>query len=231
MVSGTTRRVEKHECQDQLDILDALRKALHGRNSLEADAVIWACGPWMSSVFPGLIELRVTKQDVTFFGADATWRTPPVPGWVDYDEAMYGLGDLDGRGVKCAPNEEGERFDPDRGERRLSAQVEERARDYLAHRFPSLAGAPLIGSRTCQYTLTADTVFVLAPHPTHQGVWLAGGGSGHGFKHGPVVGTYVADLVEGRQDPDPRFGLGPRVGAAGLRAAAQARDRASGRQG
>jgi sarcosine oxidase len=187
---------------------------------LDGDVVVWACGPWLATLFPGLVDLRVTKQDVTFFGAHAGWSSPPVPGWVDYDGAIYGVGDIDGRGFKCSPDAEGPAFDPDRGERVLSPEVEQRARTYLALRFPALADAPLVGSRTCQYTLTVDTNFVVAPHPNHdRRVWLLGGGSGHGFKHGPSLGVYLADLIESGADPDPRFGVGPRQARPGRRPA------------
>jgi glycine/D-amino acid oxidase-like deaminating enzyme len=37
---------------------------------------------------------------------------------------------------------------------------------------------------------------------------LVGGGSGHGFKHGPAVGKYVAELASGKlQKAEPRFAL------------------------
>ncbi|CAN5248085.1 N-methyl-L-tryptophan oxidase [soil metagenome] len=186
---------------------------------LRADRVVWACGPWLPRLFPGLVDLRVTKQDVLFFGAPPAWRTPPVPTWVDYDGAAYGLGDLDGHGVKACPDVEGEEFDPEDGRRELSPVNERRARDYLRLRFPSLADAPLLGARTCQYTLTADTHFVVAPHPHDPSVWLLGGGSGHGFKHGPALGEYVAELLAGEREPDPRFALGHRDRGAGLRTA------------
>jgi len=38
-------------------------------------------------------------------------------------------------------------------------------------------------------------------------VWLVGGGSGHGFKHGSAVGEMVAELVMQEKDPDPLFRL------------------------
>jgi sarcosine oxidase len=189
---------------------------------VDAGQVVWACGPWLGAVLGDVVaplELRVTKQDVTFFGADPSWATPPVPGWVDYDGAAYGLGDLDGRGVKCAPDVVGPDYDPDHGERVLSPDNERRARRYLGHRFPALADAPLLGSRTCQYTLTPDTAFVIAPRPDVEGEWVVGGGSGHAFKHGPVVGAHVADLVTGAAGPNPRFALGPRAAASALRTA------------
>ncbi|MGH8936099.1 MAG: FAD-dependent oxidoreductase [Acidimicrobiia bacterium] len=186
---------------------------------LRADRVVWACGPWIARLFPGLVELRVTQQDVFFFGAGPEWSTPPVPGWVDYDQAAYGLGDLDGRGMKLAPDVEGPDFDPDHDPRVPLPENEQRARRYLERRFPSLAGAPLVGSRTCQYALTGDTRFVVAPHPEHEEVWLLGGGSGHGFKHGPALAEYVQRLLEGEERPDPRLGLGERSPDRSLRTA------------
>jgi sarcosine oxidase len=133
-----------------------------------------------------------------------------VPGWVDYDRAVYGLGDLDGRGVKVAPDTEGPDFDPDRDPRVTSPEREREARQYIAERFPALAEAPLVGARSCPYSLTPDTNFVIAPHPDHERVWLLGGGSGHGFKHGPALAEYVAGLLEGHHPPDERFALGAR---------------------
>jgi glycine/D-amino acid oxidase-like deaminating enzyme len=195
------------------------RSVLIDGKRLDADAVVWACGGWLPALFPDLVRARVTKQDVFFFGGELGWRTPPVPGWVDYDGAFYGSGDLDGRGVKVSPDVEGPEFDPDRGERVASADGEAAARAYLERRFPDLAGAPLVGTRTCQYTITADSNFLLAPHPEHTGVWLAGGDSGHGFKHAPVVGEHLAALVSGAASPDPRFGLGDRAPGRSLRTA------------
>ncbi len=97
--------------------------------------------------------------------------------------------------------------------------MEQLAREYAARRFPSLADAPIIGSRVCQYDLTLDTHFLVARHPEHASWWLLGGGSGHGFKHGPALAEYVADCVEGRREPETFHGLGPRSGHAGLRTA------------
>ncbi|MBA3365357.1 MAG: FAD-dependent oxidoreductase [Actinobacteria bacterium] len=187
--------------------------------ALTADRVVWACGAWLPRLFPDLVRIRVTRQDVYFFGAPASWETPPVPGWVDYDGAVYGLGDLDGRGVKVAPDLEGPELDPDADPRRASEEGEERARRYMRRRFPALAAAPLVGTRSCPYALTEDTNFLVSPHPEHDGVWLLGGGSGHGFKHGPALAEYVSGLLEGEASPDPRFGLAPRTPAHSLRTA------------
>ena len=187
---------------------------------LEADRVAWACGAWLPRLFGDLVRLRVTQQDVFFLGAGAAWATPGVPGWVDYDGAAYGLGDLDGRGVKIAPDVEGPEVDAETLRRVPRPEHEARMRAYVAARFPALADAPLVGTRTCQYELTADTRFLLAPHPGHDGrVWLLGGGSGHGFKHGPALAELVERWLAGAEPPDPRFALGDRRTDAALRTA------------
>src|SRR3954453_19124828 len=193
--------------------------ALDDDRVLEADRVVWACGAWLPRLFEGL-ELRITQQDVFYFGASAAWRTPGVPTWVDYDEAAYGVGDVDGRGVKVCSDREGPTgFDVD-GDRVPVRAHEARARELLALRFPALARAPLVGTRVCHYELTADTRFLVAPHASFDGrVWLLGGGSGHGFKHGPALAERVARWLAGAEDPDPRFGLGPRTADRALRTA------------
>jgi sarcosine oxidase len=190
---------------------DGERVVLEDGRVLEADRVIWACGAWMPALFGDVVDLRITQQDVFYFGADGHWATPGVPGWVDYDGAAYGLGDLDGRGVKVAPDQDGPPFEPHAGERVVRPEHERFARDYLAHRFPALAGAPLVGARTCQYELTADTRFVVAPHPAHgDRVWLLGGGSGHAFKHGPALAEHLEGWLTGASAPEARFALGSR---------------------
>ena len=182
------------------------------------DVVVWACGAWLPGLFPGLVDLRVSRRDVFFFGVDGSWSGSP--GFADYDAAFYGHGEVGGLGMKIAPDGPGEEIDPDTLERRPSPANEALARAYAARRFPTLATAPVIGARVCQYTLTRDTHFVVAPHPDRDGWWLLGGGSGHGFKHGPALGEYVADCVEGTRQPEPFHALGPREGgAAGLRTA------------
>jgi glycine/D-amino acid oxidase-like deaminating enzyme len=197
-------------------------RVVAGGNVLEADHVVWACGAWLPRLFGELLALRVTQQDVLFFGAGAEWATPGVPGWVDYDGAFYGSGDLDGRGVKVSPDVEGPPIDVEAADRFVLPEHVTSARAYLAERFPALAGAPLVGTRVCQYEITADTRFVIAPHPEHPSVWLMGGGSGHGFKHGPALAERMRDWLAGTEAPEPRFALGERAPDAALRTAGEA---------
>jgi sarcosine oxidase len=184
--------------------------------AVEGDVVVWACGAWLAELHE--LPIRVTKQDTLYFGSEG-WESPPVPAWVDYDRAIYGHGALDGLGVKVAPDDEGPSFHPETGERSISPRTEPVARAYLAERFPALRHAPLVDGVVCQYALTTDTNFVIAPHPERDGEWILGGGSGHGFKHGPALAEYAARVVTGAEAPDERFGLGPRRRGPSLRTA------------
>jgi len=197
-------------------------RVIAGDEVLEADHLVWACGAWLPALFGDLLSLRITQQDVLFFGAGAEWTTPGVPGWVDYDGAFYGLGDLDGRGVKLSPDVEGPPLDVDGADRLVLPEHVEAARAYLAHRFPALSAAPLVGTRVCQYEITPDTRFVIAPHPEHASVWLMGGGSGHGFKHGPALAERMSAWLSGSDAPEPRFALGERASDTALRTAGEA---------
>jgi glycine/D-amino acid oxidase-like deaminating enzyme len=190
--------------------------ACEAQDLLEADYVVWACGPWLPKLFPGLAEIRPTLQEVVFFEAPDEWAT--APGWVDYDRSLYGHGALGSYGFKAACDAEGQTADPDAiGD--LAGATEPIIRRYLSDRFPALRDAPVRSRRACPYELTADTHFVAAPHPEHPHVWLLGGGSGHGFKHGPALAEHVAGWLRGDEPPDPRFALGPRSFDRSLRTA------------
>jgi sarcosine oxidase len=189
---------------------------------LEADAVVWACGAWLGRLFGELIEIRSTRQELFFFDGGPAWAADGVPAFVDFDRAIYGTRDIDGLGVKAAPDFDGPPLDPDADLPSASAQGEAIARRFLGERFPALAQAPLSGSKCCRYELSPDAHFVAAPHPQHPSVWLLGGGSGHGFKHGPALGEQVAAALAGRFELPAHFGLGARAAGSFLRTAGAA---------
>ncbi|HEX3351751.1 MAG TPA: FAD-dependent oxidoreductase [Terriglobales bacterium] len=183
-------------------------------SKLRADLYIFACGPWLGKLFPETIgnRIRPTRQEVFFFGTpagDDRFSDVKLPVWADHrDKFMYGIPGNQGRGFKIADDTRGPEFDPTSGERSVSAQGLKSVRDYIAFRFPALKDAPLVESRVCQYENSPDNNFIIDRHPAQQNVWLLGGGSGHGFKHGPALGEMVAGLVIEGKDPDPLFRLG-----------------------
>jgi glycine/D-amino acid oxidase-like deaminating enzyme len=93
-------------------------------------------------------------------------------------------------------------------ERRISDEGLAAARTYLRLRFPAMAGAPLVESRVCQYENSTDHDFILDHHPEAENVWIVGGGSGHGFKHGPAMGEMVSNAVLGLKAPPSEMSLG-----------------------
>ena len=178
------------------------------------DAIVLAAGPWLPALLPEVLgDLIVpTRQEVFFFGTPADERAlsflpERFPAWVAFDEGIYGLPDLEHRGVKIAIDAHGPRVDPETLDRSVDARAIAAMRDVLRHRLPALADAPLVESRVCQYENTPDGHFLLDRLPGEDRVWIAGGGSGHGFKHGPSIGEYLADRIEGRRAPEPLFAL------------------------
>ena len=182
-------------------------------STLRADRFVFACGPWMGKLFPKTIATKIqpTKQDVFFFGTppgDAQFDESHLPVWADHREPfMYGIPGNQGRGFKMADDTRGPMFDPTNGERRVSDENLQRARDYLSFRFPAMKNSPLIETRVCQYEQTPDSDFIVDRHPAAEHVWLVGGGSGHGFKHGPALGELVAKHVLKDRPPNPRWAL------------------------
>lgn len=184
----------------------------------EDDALVFAAGPWLPALFPDTLgEFIVpTRQEVFFFGAPGKalpFGPEDLPAWVAFDEGIYGLPDLEHRGVKIAIDAHGPRVDPETMDRTVDAPAIERVREVLRARMPGLADAPLLETRVCQYENTPDGHFLIDRLPGRRNndrVWIVGGGSGHGFKHGPSLGLYVADLIESRRPVEPLFTLAGR---------------------
>ena len=180
---------------------------------ISAGAFVFACGPWLPKLFPDLLgdKIHPSRQEVYYFGApagDVRFTSPALPTWIDFKGEAYGLPDIGGRGVKVAVDRHGEPFDPDTGDRVVTREGLAEARRCLARRLPSLQDAPVLETRVCQYENTANGDFLIDRHPGLENVWLVGGGSGHGFKHGPAVAEYVAARINGNsEDIEPRFTL------------------------
>lgn len=169
---------------------------------LSAEAFVFACGPWLPKLFPGLLapRIQVPGRDVLYFGLPAGDQRLAFPNFPNFsEERYYGFASIDGRGFKVCPTSGTTSFDPDVDERIISATEVRRARAFLVQRFPSLANQPITESRVCQLENTADEHFIIDRHPEMANVLLAGGGSGHGFKHGPVIGEYIAKRALGEQ--------------------------------
>ncbi|HEX4605895.1 MAG TPA: FAD-dependent oxidoreductase [Candidatus Angelobacter sp.] len=183
-------------------------------DSIAAGAFIFCCGPWLPKVFPELLQERifVTRQEVFFLGTGpgtADFRAPKMPVWLHrtHPDLPYALPDIEDRGFKIAFDRHGQSLDPDTDERLVAQSSVDRLRAYLRQNIPALADAPIVETRVCQYENTWNGDFLIDRHPEFENVWIAGGGSGHGFKHGPALGEYLSDRILNNAVPGPRFSL------------------------
>jgi glycine/D-amino acid oxidase-like deaminating enzyme len=192
--------------------VDAAVKTESG-STISAGAYVYACGSWLPKLFPAVGPLiRPTRQPLFFFRVptgNSSFEAAAMPAWIDETDARmpYGIPDIGGGAVKMGFHRLGQPFDPDAGDRIVTPGEIDEAREYLAMRFPALGGAELTSSRICPYENTQSGDFLIDRHPEVANVWLVGGGSGHGFKHGPAVADYVVKRFEGLISEEPRFAL------------------------
>lgn len=180
--------------------------------AVAADQFVFACGSWLGKVFPEILGPRIfpSRQEVFFFGVppgNERFAPPALPTWLFQEDEYYGMPDIEGRGLKIALDHHGDRVDPDKQSRLPTAAEADVVQKYVASRFPALRNAPVVETRVCQYENTSNGDFLIDRHPEMDNVWFAGGGSGHGFKHGPAVGEYVARQILDKADPEPRYSL------------------------
>ena len=187
---------------------------LSGGTKLEADAFVIAAGPWLGKIFPDLLGPRIvpTRQEIFYFAppaGDPQFQPAAMPGWADFNggDFFYGFPDLEARGAKFAHDVHGPVVDPDTQSRRPTEAALAEVIAFRDRRFPLLRGAPLIGAEVCQYENSSNGDFLIDFHPDMPNVLLVGGGSGHGFKHGPEVGRYAPRGCLARPAWNRRFSL------------------------
>lgn len=214
LVRGFVARGGDYRLADAEPGADGHEVRLNGETH-RADAIVYACGPWLPRVFPELLGERmfITRQEYAFIGipdGDRRYEVGALPGWADFNggDLYYGFPNLESRGFKIARDTHGAPFDPDTGDRTFSAEGRELLRAFVARRFPGLAQQPFTEFRVCQYENSSNGDFLIDRHPERDGTFLLGCGSGHGYKHGPEVGRIAANLAMGRiEAADPRFSL------------------------
>jgi monomeric sarcosine oxidase len=184
------------------------------QHSVAAGTFVFACGSWLPKLFPELLGDRIfpTRQEVFFLGPPAgsdEFQSPKMPAWLHHNhpDRPYAVPDIENRGFKIAWDRHGPEFDPDHGSRVASLASVDHMRAYVTRHIPALALAPVVETRVCQYENTWNGDFLIDRHPAFDNVWLAGGGSGHGFKHGPAVGEYLSARILNNPPPEPRFSL------------------------
>ena len=201
--------------------LDEIR--LTDGRTLRGDAFAFACGAWLPELFPrALGELIVPhRQDVIHFAVpegDDRYGPRHLPIWIDFEGSSYGFPSFDGVSAKACPDWLGPIERPDHSARQVADASIEASRMILRNRFPGLADRPVVRTWTCFYEVTPDANFVIDRHPSLGDTWIAGGGTGHAFKHGPVIGEYLSARIAGNavaagdlEPPDDRFAIRPRT--------------------
>ena len=181
---------------------------------IRADRFVFAAGPWLPFLFPDVIgpRIRVTRQEIFYFeppAGDERYLPDAMPSWADFNhgDMFYGFPDLEARGVKFAHDLHGPEVDPDRQDRRATGEAISDIMAFRDRRFPGLRCARLTGAEVCQYENSSNGDFLIDFHPRFANTLLVGGGSGHGFKHGPEVGRYAATRLFNTVQPEPRFSL------------------------
>jgi sarcosine oxidase len=175
-----------------------------------AGEFVFACGAWLPRVFPDTVGKRMfpSRQEVFFFSVAAgssSYAPPSMPAWYSYADNIYGTPDIENRGIKIGFDGHGPEFDPETADRIVSRRGLRAMRVHLRTYFPELRNSPLSETRVCAYENTSNGDFLIDRHPDIENAWIAGGGSGHGFKHAPAVGEYAAGLICEEFRAEPRF--------------------------
>src|SRR5438067_1211152 len=139
--------------------------------------------------------LKVARMDTP-----QLWKRFPVFGADITTTGYYGFPINRDGVVKIANHGAGREMSPDSPERVVTAEDEGNLREFLASTFPSLADAPIVYTRVCMYCDTHDGHFWIARDPERQGLVVAAGDSGHGFKFAPMLGEIIADAVEAKDN-------------------------------
>ncbi len=180
---------------------------------VEADQFIFACGPWLKYLFPEVLgsKLTITRQEVFYFGIPSSeaGKIEELPAWIDHNppDFYYGIPGGVQRGFKIAFDRRGEQVDPTTQDRRPTKEEIDKARDYINKRFNGFENSPLVEARVCQYSDTHDGNFIFDQHPDANNLWLLGGGSGHGYKHGPAIAELVTETLLGKRALNPNLML------------------------
>lgn len=183
---------------------------------LEADLIVVSAGAWLSSLYPRTVSplVQIVRQNIIYTStpdADASYDSENMPCWIDHGYTAYGAPSMEGHGVKAAITWTEAIIDLDNDERVVDQATFTRTRQYLRNRLPGLARERAVDQKACQIAMTPDTHFIIDFHQKHENVLIVGGCSGHLFKHGPVIGEFVAGVGLKEHGTADRFKLNSRT--------------------
>lgn len=174
----------------------------------EADATLIAAGAWSPLLVPEL------QQSIRVVGQPVFHLHCPPGGLFDAPRFPVFTADISNTGwygfprhphkdvIKIAHHGVGRPVHPGQDSRPVSKAARLRLRDFLSSSLPVLRDAEIVYERLCLYCDSLDGHFFIDAHPELDGLFVATGGSGHGFKFAPLLGDWIADTVEGQPRPD-----------------------------
>lgn len=176
--------------------------------TLTGGKYVFACGPWLPKIFPGILGERMrTPMGYVFYYAtppgDHRWMHPNMPSWNFPGVTGWPALPRDNRGFRVRTGG-GPNRDPDSSDRYVEWTALARPRDVLTTRFPALEDAPIAQTHACHYESSVSRNFIISPHPDLSNVWIVGAGNAEAFKSGPVIGEYTAKRLLGIED-DPEL--------------------------
>ena len=179
---------------------------LHNGERIAGDCVVMAVGAWTPYLLP------FTKKFFRASGQPVFHLKPPRPDLFTPERFPVFGADITATGyygfplnrdgvVKIANHGPGREMSPESPQRAVTSEEEENLHKFLSWAFPELADAPIVHTRLCMYCETHDGNFWIAPDPGRDGLVIATGDCGHGFKFAPVLGEIIADAVDGKSNP------------------------------
>jgi len=162
---------------------------------IDAPVVINCGGLWADRLLRPLgieISITPTRHQMCFFRRPAGFGThPAIADTLSMTYMRPEHGDLTIHGLLAYD----EVVDPDAYNEGADPGEILRNAERIAHRFPIMEHGLAMGGYSGVYDVTPDHQPVLGAIPEFEGLYADFGWSGHGFKHSPVIGDILSDVV------------------------------------
>ncbi|QBJ95916.1 FAD-binding oxidoreductase [Rhodococcus sp. ABRD24] len=165
-------------------------------SEIHCDTVVLTTGVWSPALAATAgVNLPIRTQREQLVLVDQGEPTPEVPTFSDLVNLQYIRREPNGHLLVGNSDHSAPEFaDPDAYLNRATDQFVETAIGKLDRILPNMPDARLASSYAGCYDITPDYNPIIGPSPA-EGLFLAVGFSGHGFKISPAVGRLAADLL------------------------------------
>ncbi|MEL7496755.1 MAG: N-methyl-L-tryptophan oxidase [Planctomycetota bacterium] len=176
------------------------------QGSIQGRRLIIAAGAWSSPLLPSVdVPFKILQKQQHWFQLDRVDQKieNDFPAFLieeDNGDCFYGLPEIDYLGMKVCEHSGGKTLEsPDQIQSGLNQEELDRTESFM-NRWLEFGRARLVHHCQCMYTMSPDGHFVVDRYPGFENVVFAAGLSGHGFKFVPVIGNYLCELLDGKQD-------------------------------